>query len=287
MDPDKKKVSVSYEEFTLLQSYIEETCGVKLGDEKGYLIESRLESLLSETGCNTFFDLYLKAKSQPKLGLKDKIIDAMTTNETYWFRDQHPYKVLGETIFPEYVKSIKKGKRHSIRVWSAACSTGQEPYSIAITFLEFLRKVTGIDPSVLKITATDISGYTTTLAIKGKYDSFNMSRGISEDYKTRYFEFDGKTYSIAAKIKKLVKFKQFNLQNDFEPLGRFDIVFCRNVAIYFSKPSKVQLYGKIAKLLLNPGILFIGASETVREYSHDFVKKQHGKSVYYTSKKKR
>lgn len=281
---DQKKVSISNEEFTLFRNYIEDVCGIKIGDEKSYLFESRLASLLKDAYCDTFRDLYQKIKSQPNLGLRDKLIDAMTTNETYWFRDKHPYTVLAEHIFPEYIESIKKGKRRTISIWCAACSTGQEPYSIAMTFLEYLSKVRGIDPDALKITATDISGYTLSQAMIGQYDAFNMSRGISEDYKNRYFEFDGNVYSIAPEIKKMVRFRQFNLQNNFDSLGRFDIVFCRNVIIYFSKAFKVQIFLKISKLLMRHGIMFLGASETISEFSDGFERNQIGSGVYYKSK---
>ncbi|MBL8025995.1 MAG: protein-glutamate O-methyltransferase CheR [Fibrobacteres bacterium] len=276
--------SISANEFKLLRDYIEKSCGILVGDEKAYLIESRLSSLMAQNGCNTFAEFYQKAASDRTVGLRDKIVDAMTTNETLWFRDTHPYKVLDEVLLREFADEIAKGKRRKIRIWSAACSTGQEPYSISMIIQEFARKSSVLPLEYVEIVATDISPSALFLAMAGRYDKLSMSRGMTDDFRDRYFDQTGTVWAVKDKVKKMVSFKRFNLQDSFVPLGSFDLVFCRNVAIYFSEQFKRELFRKIAQMLRPTGILFLGASESMSNYSTEYQLMTHDKAMYYRVK---
>ncbi len=276
--------TISREEFLLLRGYIHDTCGILVGDEKSYLVESRLKSLMNETDCKNFKEFYIHAKKNGGMGLRDKIVDAMTTNESLWFRDKHPFNSLQKTLLPEFLKNIKTGKKEKIRIWSAGCSTGQEPYSIAMTVMEFIRENHILHPSVVEIFATDISNSALFLAMNGKYDSFTISRGLPEEMKKKYFDADNDIYSIKADVKKFVEFNRFNLQDSFQSLGKFDIIFCRNVAIYFSQDFKKTLFSKYAASLNSGGTFFLGASESMLNYSSAFQTIKSDGAIYYKVK---
>ncbi len=160
--------TVSETEFTLMRDYIEHQCGIALGEGKAYLIETRLIKLMVENGCEDFEAFYHLAKAQTDNTLRNKIIDAMTTNETLWFRDTHPYVILKEKILPELAAQLKSGSRSSVRIWSAACSTGQEPYSIASAVQELCNTQTGVQPEQFEILGTDISSSALALAKSGR-----------------------------------------------------------------------------------------------------------------------
>jgi chemotaxis protein methyltransferase CheR len=268
-------------EFKQLREYIEKSCGIALGDEKAYLVENRLVGLLAEAGCASFGDLYRKAVGEPLLGLRDKIVDAMTTNETSWFRDQYPYEIFESTILKRFTQEISSGTRKKIRIWCAASSTGQEPYSLAMTLQEFSRKVSVLPLQCTEIIGTDISPSVLFLAIAGRYDQISMSRGMPQDIRDRYFTNTGKTWVLGDTIRKMVTYKKLNLQDDFSALGKFDVIFCRNVLIYFSDTFKRRLFDRFADLLNPEGIFFLGASESAGNYSNRFSMITQNKHIYY------
>ncbi len=268
-------------EFKQFREYIEKSCGISLGDEKAYLVENRLVGLLAEAGCTTFSDLYKKAVNEPQMGLRDKIVDAMTTNETSWFRDLYPYDIMERVIFKKFADELASGKRQRIRIWCAASSTGQEPYSIAMMLQEFCRKNSVLPLSCTEIIATDISPTVLFLAIAGRYDQIAMSRGMPLDIRDRYFTNSGKFWVLNDKIRKMVTYKKLNLQDDFSSLGRFDVLFCRNVMIYFSDAFKRQLFSRFCNVLNPEGFFFLGASESVSNYSDRFTMISDNKHIYY------
>jgi chemotaxis protein methyltransferase CheR len=271
-------------EFRLLRDYIEKHCGIALGEEKAYLVETRLLGLLAEMGCTDFGTFYRLASTECGTTLRDKIVDAMTTNETLWFRDGHPYTILREVLLPELSKQLKDGSRFRIRIWSAASSTGQEPYSIAMSVLEHCRLSTGLRPDQFEILATDISPSALFLAQSGRYDSSAMSRGMPDDLRSRYFREEKGTWVINDEVKNLVTFRKFNLQDSIESLGRFDIVFCRYVTIYFSDEFKRQIYSGLAKVLAPDGHLIISAVESLNGFSTAFNPLSHGSGTYFQCK---
>jgi chemotaxis protein methyltransferase CheR len=272
-------------EFKALRDYIEKSCGIALGDEKAYLVENRLAGLLAEANCSSFSELHRKAVNEPGLGLRDKIVDAMTTNETSWFRDVVPFEILCDEVFKKYTQEIASGQRNKIRIWCAACSTGQEPYSIAIKLQEYARKISAFPLQNTEIIATDISPSVLFLAIAGRYDQISMSRGMPLDIKDRYFTNTGKIWVLSDAIRKMVTFKKLNLQENFIALGKFDIVFCRNVMIYFSDAFKRQLFVRFADILNKEGYLFLGASESMNAYTDRFTMISQNRRIYYQVKK--
>ncbi len=271
-------------EFKLLRDYIETHCGILLGEEKAYLIETRLAGLVAQTGAGDYGTFYRMAANEPGTELRDKIIDAMTTNETLWFRDQHPFQILREVMLPEYAPALANGSRFRIRIWSAACSTGQEPYSIAITILEYCRLHPELKPEQFEIMASDISPSALFIAKTGRYDATAISRGMPDEVRDRYFRQEGTVWVLQDQVKKMVTLRKYNLQESLDPLGRFDIVFCRYVTIYFSDAFKRKIYEGMAKLTSHGGYLIISAVENLQSCADLFESKMHGSGTFYRSR---
>lgn len=274
-------------EFKLLRDYIEAQCGICIGEEKAYLVQSRLTSLVVETGCSSFGEFYKFVNTKGDVTLRDKIVDAMTTNETLWFRDSAPWLLLRDKILPELDQALYENPSRPIRLWSAACSTGQEPYSIAMLIDDFCQKrqTKALSPDKVEIVATDISPSALYIAMNGRYDRLSMSRGLLGEFasfKERYFQDEGRFSSLSADIRKRITFKRINLLDPFDGLGRFNFVFLRNVAIYFSDEVKRHLLEKVAQALLPGGGLVVGSSETIAGLSRKFQAKEHGRAVLYT-----
>lgn len=270
----------------LMQKYVEEQCGIKIGREKAYLIESRLSRLLVESGLTSFEEFYSMIQDQRDKKMSEKVIDAITTNETLWFRDKSPWSILEYILLPAYIEEIRSGRRTKVRIWSAACSTGQEPYSTAMSIDRFLYNhgIYDVDSSKFEIVATDISGAVLDIAHNGKYDSISMTRGLDAYYKEKYFKNIGRAWMLDEKIKKRVEFKRFNLQEDYIPLGAFDIIFCRYVMIYFSNSLQKEVLEKIASVLTPQGVLFPGSSEIFPDYKKNFETIQFESGFYYRLK---
>jgi chemotaxis protein methyltransferase CheR len=274
-------LSLTPEAFKQLKSLIEDESGILVADDKEYLIETRLAKMVMESGCDDYESFYQEAKNN-NTALKNKIIDAMTTNETLWFRDEKPYRILEQQLLPELAT-----RSDSITIWSAACSTGQEPYSIAMVALSLakrnpaLKKI--IENGKFKILATDLSPSALFVARNGRFDQISMSRGFfDENYKLNYFEPNGRVFVIKPEVQALVEFKPFNLKHPFITLGGpFDIVFLRNVAIYFAASFKKELMVKIKNNLRPKGALLMGASESLVGISNDFTYQESQGGVYY------
>lgn len=276
---------ISQDEFRLIRDYIEKHCGIYLTDDKVYLVETRLTTLMIEQGCSTFGELYEKSRKDKTNSLRDKMIEAITTNETYWFRDLHPFGILNDVLFKQLTDEIRAGKKPKINIWSCACSTGQEPYSIAMSFLEYIRENPSLRPGHIKIIATDISSTVLFLAKLGRYDSLSMTRGLPEEMKNRYFETsDNRIWTISNEIKNMVTFKKLNLQEEFNSIGRQDIIFCRNILIYFSMNFKQNILKRLAELLRPDGYLFLGASESIIMYTKEYEMLRHAMGLYYQVK---
>lgn len=275
--------NLSSDDFILFQKYIEEQCGISIRDDKAYLIESRLSKFLVKFSLENFEELYKMLSHQKNKELAEEVIDALTTNETLWFREKTPWEFITDTLLEKYIYEIRQGKRTKVRIWSAACSTGQEPYSIAMCINSYLEKH-GIKDVTLRhfeILATDISSSVLQMAKRGKYDSISMARGLELSYRDRYFKQEGRIWVLDEKIKNAVQFIQFNLQKSFSNFGKFDLVFCRYVAIYFSESFKKEVFKKIAFSLVSEGILILGNSEVFFEYKEDYEVAQYKNIVFY------
>ena len=271
-------------EYLLMKKYIEESCGIRLEKGKEYLIESRLSDLAVQNGCNSFLEFHAKAKRDFSGQIKDKVIDAMTTNETLWFRDDSIWEYLKINLVPKIIdKVIKTGK---VRIWSAAASTGQEAYSL-VMLIDAEVKSRGF-PSIInnvEVLATDISSSALFSAKMGRYDSIAMRRGLSLDQQKKYFTPKGNVWCFDDELKKRVEFKIFNLQNSFASLGMFDLILCRYVMIYFSPIFKKEIFKKLANVLTSKGTLILGASETLRDFSNDFDISYYKNAIINTKKR--
>lgn len=250
--------NLDFEQFRI---FLEKTCGILLGSNKQYLVSSRLNKLMEQQSIRSLSELVQRIESQPRSGLREQVVDAMTTNETLWFRDAYPFEVLKNRILPEMIKNAG-GQR--LRIWSAACSSGQEPYSLSMAIDEFERTNLGQLKAGVQIVATDLSGTMLTACKSGEYDSLAMGRGLSQERLQRYF--DLKTpgrWAIKAPIRNRIEFRALNLLDSYSVLGKFDIVFCRNVLIYFSAEVKKDILTRIHATLKPGGYLFLGASEAL------------------------
>lgn len=273
-------------EFLLMQQFIEEQCGISISEDKAYLIESRLSRLLHSSGLKSFDAFYRVLTSQSNYELIEKVIDEITTNETFWFRDSTPWLVLEEVLLPGYIDALRKGEISRVRIWSAACSTGQEPYSIAMCIDRYLMKknITDIGLSDFELIASDISRTALEIARKGRYDNISILRGLNDEYKGAYFTKQGQDWIINDRIRNSVIFRQLNLQDNFSLLGCFDIIFCRYVIIYFSEKLKREVLKKMAKSIKQDGTLFIGSSELIGDYDESYVTELYKNGMYYKLK---
>lgn len=258
--------TISSQDYEAFRGFLEEACGIVLGDNKHYLVISRLGRILKELNIDTVGSLVLRLQREPRSGLRERIIDAMTTNETFWFRDNHPYVLLKELIFP----ALSKKKPAQVRIWSAACSTGQEPYSISMIIQEYLQTRPGSLANNFQIVATDISPTVLAVARSGRYDSLALSRGLSPERKERFFIKEGDGWQVKDEIRRRVQFTEMNLMNNYTSLGKFDIIFCRNVLIYFSTELKREILRRMVAQLTPGGYLFLGSTETLANYSDAF-----------------
>lgn len=271
---------ISPEEYRDFRMFLEKACGIVLGENKQYLVSSRLTRVMHEFGLKSFGDLVTAIKRDAQSPLRNRIVEAMTTNETSWFRDNHPFLTLKELIFPE----LGKLRRNPIRVWSAACSSGQEAYSISMAVNEFQMSNPGAMSGEVSIVGTDIAPSVVNQAKTGRYDTLSMARGLSPERRQRYFRVDGNMAEVIPAIRARVQFRELNLLQSYALLGRFDIIFCRNVLIYFSSESKRDILERMARSLNPGGYLFLGGSESLTGFSDAFEMVRHGGGVVYRLK---
>jgi len=269
------------EEQKSLAQYVYSLCAITLDESKGYLIESRLAGLVEETGCGSYSGLLLRAKSDASRALERRIVDAITTNETFFFRDTTPFELLRHKIVPELIDRRARTGAARIRIWSAACSTGQELYSIAILVKELLGDP---DRYGIQLVGTDISDDAVARASRGLFSPVEISRGLSEAQRTRYFIPAPGGWQIRDEIRAMASFKKRNLMADFSALGRFDVIFCRNVAIYFTERDRSSLFGRMERALEPDGYLVIGAMESLNGLCPQLESKRHLRSVYYQAR---
>jgi chemotaxis protein methyltransferase CheR len=248
---------MSPEDFAWLRKLLKERSGLVLTAEKQYLAESRLLPVTRKHGMTTLTELIARLK-QPHAMLTAEVVDAMTTNETFFFRDKTPFEHFRDTVMPALIVARAREKR--IRIWCTAASTGQEPYSLAMTMKSLGVALAGFKVSIL---ATDISAEVLAKAASGIYSQFEVQRGLPIQMLVKYFTQGGEQWQLAPEIRAMVQFRPLNLLNDFTPLGTFDVVFCRNVLIYFDQPTKADALTRIAKQMPSDGYLLLGAAETV------------------------
>ncbi|RUO79843.1 chemotaxis protein CheR [Idiomarina tyrosinivorans] len=269
------------QEYDVFRQFLERQCGIVLGESKMYLVKSRLAPLMAKFDVETLSELVKRSMQIHERALRAAVIDAMTTNETLWFRDTYPFELLRDKIFPEY-----KNSRTPLKIWSAASSTGQEPYSIAMTFLEYKAKNPGALSAGISITATDISNKVLEQCAKAEYDSLSLARGLSQERRSQFFEEAEKPGSMKLKppVRNLVQFRHLNLLDSYSLLGKFDIIFCRNVLIYFAPEVKRKIIAQFRQSLTPDGYLFLGASESISGLTEDFQMIRCNPGIIYQKK---
>ena len=275
----KKNIKIKPDEIQLLSKYIYAISGIHIEATKAYLLETRLGRLVETLGCSSYAEFYHRVKSDSSKLLEKKIIDAMTTNETLFFRDTNPFELLRYKIIPEVIDSRASGPLNKpIRIWSAACSTGQEVFSVAIVLKELLGPKNDYD---IKLLGTDLSDAAVKQASYGAYNKFEIERGLPKNQLQRYFVSAGGTWKIKDEIRSMATFRKFNLMHPFTGIGKFDIILCRNVAIYFTLEDRKKLFAKIADALEPNGFLIIGSTESLTGVCPRFMPKRHLKSIFY------
>lgn len=266
------------DDFELISGLLKQRSGLILPEDKIYLLESRLTPIAHKRGLESLADLINEVRLQRKEELLIEITEAMTTNESFFFRDNKPFDLFKDVVLPQLLESRASRKR--IRIWCAAASTGQEPYSLAIILKEMEMKLSGWN---IDIIGTDISQKVLDKARNGLFSQFEVQRGLPIQLLIKYFNQIGDLWQISEDIRKMVSFKKFNLLDDYALLGSFDIVFCRNVLIYFNQQTKAQVLEKVRKIMPDDGSLFLGAAETVLGITDKFKPIQGQRGLYSTS----
>jgi chemotaxis protein methyltransferase CheR len=264
-------------DFDYLSTLLKARSGFVISNEKIYLLESRLLPVARSNGFQSLDEL-IRAMKLPTGGkLQTAVVEAMTTNETFFFRDKSPFEHLNEVILPHML--IERAKTRRLRIWCAAASTGQEPFSIAICLKEIADKIGNWHVDII---GTDISNDVLEKARAGLYSQFEVQRGLPIQQLVKYFKQMGELWQIDSNLRSMVDYRPFNLLDDFAPLGKFDIIFCRNVLIYFDREGKSDVLDRLSKQLAPDGYLLLGAAETVIGLSNEF-KPVAGKRGLYQS----
>lgn len=283
-------MELSTHEFDILRRHVYEICGISIPDNKAYLIRQRLEPVVITSGCKSFGEFCRKITSRRLPVINEQIINAITTNETSFFRDGHPFVAINDHILPRLGKKIqnRKSRGHTrkgpkVSIWSAGSSTGQEAYSLAMLVYEYARqnRYEGIAKEDFGILATDISIGILSRAIEGQYDEMEVRRGLSEEYLNKFFIKDGKKWILDTLIRSMVEFRQINLVKPLSMLGGFDLILCRNVLIYFDNVTKVSILDQFYDLLADDGYLIIGATENLYTLTDRFTSIHFNETVLY------
>ena len=262
-------------DFEFICQILRERSGLVLTNDKAYLLESRLLPVARKWKLATFDDLVRVIRTKMDEAVVRDVVEAMTTNESFFFRDTKPFDQFKALVLPALLKS--RAASRTIRIWSAACSSGQEPYSLAMILSESAAQLNGWK---IEIVGTDLSTEILNRAKEGMYSQFEVQRGLPITMLVKYFAQIGDRWQINAKIRGMVQYKEFNLLQDPMPLGRFDVVFCRNVLIYFDQPTKTRVLNSVSKLMPEDGFLFLGGAETVLGITDKFQMVPGQRGVY-------
>jgi len=256
---------VTPDDFNFITKLIKDRSGLVLPTEKLYLLESRLNPLARRHGLVGMEDLVKEIRTHGEPGLIAEVVEAMTTNESLFFRDRAPFHVFEDSILPNLLKM--RAAERKLRIWSAACSTGQEPYTLSMILERNEAKLAGWEVEIL---ATDLSSQALERAKAGLYSQFEVQRGLPIELLVQNFTKSGSRWRIKPDFGRRITFRKFNLLDDFGALGRFDVVFCRNVLIYFDETRKTDVLQRMSKAVTKDGLLFLGGSETVFGISDAF-----------------
>lgn len=249
--------------------------GLVLSSDKAYLLESRLGPVARREGFQSIDAMIAALRTRKDERLATLITEAMTTNETFFFRDKTPFDNFKDYMLPQLLKARQSGA--TIRIWCAACSSGQEPYSLAMLIDELAPMLAG---RRVEIVATDISSQVIEKAKAGVYSQFEVQRGLPVKMLVKHFEQQGEIWRVRPELKRCVSFQQMNLLEDFRRLGQFDVVYCRNVLIYFDQQTKKDVLARLASQMSKDAFLVLGAAETVMNLSTEFVSVKERRGLY-------
>ncbi len=267
---------VTREAFESLRELLRQRTGVVLDDGKEYLVRARLSPLVRREGLGSIGELAALVRDRPEAPLSRRVIEALMTTETSFFRDVHPFSSLKERLIPELVE--KRGAARKLRFWSAACSTGQEPYSVAIVLREYFPHLASWE---VRILASDVSGAVLERARMGRYSQMEINRGVPTHLLVRYFHREGLQWEVSENIRRMIDFREINLAEPWPLLPSMDVIFLRNVLIYFDDRLRRRVLERIARQLEPDGYLFVGGAETMMAYPDLFERVEMGRSSCY------
>lgn len=257
---EQKGTALNSETFLRAAKLAFDSAGLTIPISKQAMVQSRLSRRLKATGLTDFDDYLDFVESYDGRDEREEMLSALTTNVSHFFREDHHFRTLRETLIPRLGEKLRSGDK--VRIWSAGCSNGQEPYTIAINFLEFEPKLNNYD---LKILATDIDRKVLSFATKGRYDERQVS-SVPNELQRKYFRSVSKTeFEICPNVRSLIAFRRLNLIDKWPMTGIFDVVFCRNVVIYFSEDTQNALWPRFNRVLSEEGLFFLGHSERIQD----------------------
>lgn len=275
-----KNISEDCLDFKAFCEYLQKTSGITITSNKTYLVSARIRHIMVEHGLTTLAELISQLNSRNK-SLHQKVIDAMTTNETFWFRDDYPFQYFTKKLLPYWAS--REYTDSTIRIWSAACSSGQEPYSLGILCEEY-KKSSPLNKKI-DILATDLSSHILDKAKKGSFDKLSIGRGLSNTRMNHFFTaVNENEWKINREVKKYTRFQPINLLESYDSLGKFDIIFCRNVLIYFTKETKTDILRRMHQCLKPNGLLCVGSSESLADASPLFTMLHCNPGIIYQAK---
>lgn len=264
-------------DFDFLRKYLKEQSGLVLSQDKVYLVESRLVPVARKYDIPDLEGLIAAVRSKVRPELNTDVVEAMTTNESFFFRDIKPFESLRDVVLPKVVEARKAAGARTIRIWSAACSSGQEPYTIGMLLKENPQLLQGLN---CEIVATDLSLEILAKAKEGIYSQFEAQRGLPIQLLVKYFRQVGEHWQVVPEIRSMVNYQQANLLADLSRFGRFDVVYCRNVLIYFDNETKGDVLGRIRRQMADDGFLYLGGAESVLGISDAFATLPGQRGVY-------
>lgn len=281
-------IEVSPQEFRDVQNLVRSLCGLVLTDDKTYLVRSRLESVVKAHGFATFSEYLGRLQEFDSTQMRDELVEALTTGETSFNRDGHPFEEFRRRILPEVASALRRRQQSPYavplaRLWSAGCSTGQEPYSLAMAILEFLSGNPALDLKAdqFPILATDVSAKSLNVARVGRYHQREMERGLSQELRKRYFDQQGEFWTASDRLRRMIEFRRLNFIDEVGNLGPFEVILCRNVMIYFDVQARQRLCDHFHQLLTPGGLLILGAAESLYGLQTPLESEQVGSTVVY------
>jgi len=264
------------QDFAFIRDLLRDRCGIVLEPGKEYLVETRLMPVARQLSLNSITELVARLRVHADGALRTQIVEAMMTTETSFFRDGHPFETLRQQVLPDLIERRRPERR--LAIWCAACSTGQEPYSVALLIREHFPELVGWDLTLL---ATDVSREVLARAVEGRYSPLEVSRGLPPALLTKYFTHRAASWQLRADVRRMVKFQELNLARRWPPLPPLDLVMLRNVMIYFDVETKKVILDRVARLLRPDGYLLLGGAETTINLVDCYRRREHLKSGFY------